>query len=465
MPRGVRADPRGARWFALALAGVVISLLALNVDGFLATSAGKWIDWLGWTLFVLAINLLPVPVEDFQLTIDLPLLLAVGLAFGPEFALLSAVVGALDSRELRSPRIPVSRSVFNRSQIGISVFLASAVFVGLTNVSSSSFILGAAVIAALLTDYVINTCLVMLHMAASRQVRWTVALRRLTLERPVTFVVVHLGYGALAIVLVRLYQDVGMWSIYAFLIPLLAGRQMLLKGQALSVALDELAQKERQVEESLHRLTEARRQERVAIAGDLHDDVLQGVIHTRMMAEAIRREPDVPHQVREDAHQITVSADKTIAHIGKVISSLGSALNEDRALAEALSGLLRDLEAQWGTQIRLDCPQSIHLPRDARAVLCRVVQEGVVNAVKHSGTSEVTVSVTDMSDGVELQVLDDGVHQHPAPRSSNGPQLGILLMKSRVEGLGGTLLLDINANKGTRLRAWLPNQTARSPVP
>ena len=61
------------------------------------------------------------------LTMSLPVALAVGMLFDPVTAALVAFVSSVDPRELRG-KISISRALYNRSQIALSVFVASWVF-------------------------------------------------------------------------------------------------------------------------------------------------------------------------------------------------------------------------------------------------------------------------------------------------------------------------------------------------
>ncbi|MEO1635797.1 MAG: ATP-binding protein, partial [Cyanobacteria bacterium J06631_9] len=90
-----------------------------------------------------------------------------------------------------------------------------------------------------------------------------------------------------------------------------------------------------------------------------------------------------------------------------------------------------------------------------KALLYRIVQEGLTNIVKHAQASEVTLQLT-RSPAIVTLLLDDNGRGFDVGQASTG--FGLQSMRDRAESAGGTFTLYSNS-KGTRLQISLPIPT------
>ena len=82
-------------------------------------------------------ELLPVPVwRDARLELSFPISMAAAVLYPPAIAGLIAFVGSFDPREIRRD-VPLSRALFNRSQIALATMVVGVVFHALADVGSS----------------------------------------------------------------------------------------------------------------------------------------------------------------------------------------------------------------------------------------------------------------------------------------------------------------------------------------
>src|SRR3954447_3434399 len=90
-----------------------------------------------WAAIVAMVELLPVPAwRGMPLSVGFPILIAVGFIYpDPIAAGLTALVGSLDPREFRG-EVNLLRALFNRCQIALSVFVASALFHSVATIDS-----------------------------------------------------------------------------------------------------------------------------------------------------------------------------------------------------------------------------------------------------------------------------------------------------------------------------------------
>src|SRR5262249_39527253 len=100
-----------------------------------------------------------------------------------------------------------------------------------------------------------------------------------------------------------------------------------------------------------------------------------------------------------------------------------------------------------------DVPDDIR-PEVALA-LFRVLQEALTNAIKHSGSLQLTVSLTRSGDDVVLLVGDTG-HGFDPDGALQSHGLGLVSMQERLKLVGGHLSIESQSGSGTTVRAVAP---------
>jgi two-component system nitrate/nitrite sensor histidine kinase NarX len=89
----------------------------------------------------------------------------------------------------------------------------------------------------------------------------------------------------------------------------------------------------------------------------------------------------------------------------------------------------------------------------------QIAQEGVTNALKHSRTKKVSVTVGEEDGMVHVTVEDQGSGFDPSSEAAE-EHVGIRLMKERAARVGGRIQLESRPGAGTRVEAILPGGVA-----
>jgi signal transduction histidine kinase len=200
----------------------------------------------------------------------------------------------------------------------------------------------------------------------------------------------------------------------------------------------------------LRAAAEASDGERVRIARDLHDGVVQDLAGAAFAVSAVARNPDLPDSVREG--------------LGRSADSLRTSLRGLRSLmveiyppdlhADGLGAALDDLLAPAATQ-GVAATASVEgidgVPDDTVALVWRVAQEAVRNALRHSEAENLTVTVDGNPDGVVLEVTDDGRGFDPS-RHPAGDRFGLRGLSSLIAEAGGDLAVRSSPGAGTTIR-------------
>jgi PAS domain S-box-containing protein len=203
------------------------------------------------------------------------------------------------------------------------------------------------------------------------------------------------------------------------------------------------------------RLIEAQENERARVARELHDDVSQRLAVLNMRLD--RLAPAVPASVLE-ARQLIEEAREDVLSLVTDVHAISHRLHPPRleylGIAEAADALCREF-SQQGIDVSF-AAEGVPERLSKRAVLClyRVLQEALQNAVKHSGSGKIAVSLRGGAKQIELTVEDFGVGFDVSAAEGRG--LGITSMQERLKAVDGHLAIRSHAHRGTSIRARVP---------
>jgi signal transduction histidine kinase len=211
-------------------------------------------------------------------------------------------------------------------------------------------------------------------------------------------------------------------------------------------------------ERLLEAAVEASEAERVRIARDLHDGVVQDLVGASFAMSALARTDDLPPAARHAA----ADAGSTVRDSLKSLRSLMVEIYPPDLRAEGLGAALQDLLAPAAAQ-GVDASASVRAAEPASdaavRLVWRVAQEAVRNALRHSGarTLGVAVSGEQRSAGrrLVLTVSDDGSGFDPlAPRSAG--HFGLRGLAGLVQDAGGRLDVRSAVGEGTTVHLEVP---------
>jgi len=200
-------------------------------------------------------------------------------------------------------------------------------------------------------------------------------------------------------------------------------------------------------------------EERARLARDLHDAVSQKLFSIRVKARAA--------SVLAGRDPASGDTDRAAAEMESVAALAGDAQAELRAVIDGLAppeisegGLVGSLRRYallagkaHGVRVRFTANDLPALGADREAVLYRIAQEALHNALRHSGAAEVTVSVCAAARKVTLEVSDEG--KGFVPELATGGR-GLLSLRERAAGADASLLVRSAPGQGTTVRVAMP---------
>jgi len=216
------------------------------------------------------------------------------------------------------------------------------------------------------------------------------------------------------------------------------------------------------VQESLsdisRKLIKAQEEERAWIARELHDDINQRIALVTVNLERLQKDfsslaPAATSQRLEEIREL-------LSGLGSDVQALSHHLHSSKleylGIAAATASLCKELSAEHGIEIQLHTDKiTTKLPPEIALCLFRVLQEGLQNAVKHSGSRHVEVSLSGATDVIELTVRDSGIG-FDLEEAITGSGLGLTSMKERLKLVHGEFFIDSRPGRGTVIRAKVP---------
>jgi signal transduction histidine kinase len=213
-----------------------------------------------------------------------------------------------------------------------------------------------------------------------------------------------------------------------------------------------LAEREREV---VARIAVA--EERSRIARELHDVVAHAVSVMVLQVGAVRhRMPESDEEGREALRNVEQAGRAALVEMRRLLDAMRREGEEAELRPQPglgnLDGLLSDVRAA-GLDVDLHVHgEPVDLPSGLDLSAYRILQEGLTNALKHSGAQQAEVDVTYGDRDLLVAVRDDG----RGPASSDGLGHGLVGIRERVKIYGGEMTAGAENGRGFTLRARLP---------
>jgi signal transduction histidine kinase len=203
-------------------------------------------------------------------------------------------------------------------------------------------------------------------------------------------------------------------------------------------------------ERLMERAIDSSEAERRRIARDLHDGVVQELAGTAFALSGAAREPTTPPEVRT----VLTRSSEALRRSLRQLRSLLVEIHPPGLNAGGLGAALEDLTAQAagaGVTPSVNVTGIEDTSDHVVALVWRVAQEAIRNAVRHAGATTVRVKVVGEGRQVTLTVQDDGVGFDPG---ADGRQdsYGLRGLQSLVEDGGGRLEVQSAPGAGTTVR-------------
>jgi signal transduction histidine kinase len=204
--------------------------------------------------------------------------------------------------------------------------------------------------------------------------------------------------------------------------------------------------------------------EKAGLARELHDELGGLLVATKIDVSWLRKHVDDGSEATKLRwERVLKSLDEGLSLKRRVIESLRPTLLDNVGLVAALRWLTDETLRRQGIACEEQYPESLpELTPDARIAVFRVIQESLMNIVKHAKAKSVLIRITLEGDLLSVMVRDDGVGIDEG-RIETPQSHGLLGMRHRIESLDGSLSVkSLGPNVGTECRFSLRLERIRN---
>ena len=235
------------------------------------------------------------------------------------------------------------------------------------------------------------------------------------------------------------------------------GRPTQLLGSATDVTALKTAEEELRLLSA--RLRNTQDEERRRIARELHDGVAQYLFGISAFLATLREAGTLPDTTAETVGELARHCDDGLRQVRLLSYVLHPPMLDEVGLASALKWFADGVERRSHIDIELEADDTMErLPLAVERDLFNIVQEGLSNVIRHSGSRKAVVRLLRQPNQAMLQIKDFGCGMPDGFESSDMRQaagLGILGMRERLRYVNGRLEIESGPD-GTTLTAVVP---------
>jgi signal transduction histidine kinase len=207
---------------------------------------------------------------------------------------------------------------------------------------------------------------------------------------------------------------------------------------------------------------------RKEISRELHDEVVQALVAINVELSALGHGATVgARTMKKKLAGTRLLVEKSVIEVHRFARELRPAVLDDLGLIPALHAYSKSLAERKKIKIDLTAFAGVEaLGDDERTVLFRVAQEALTNVARHARATQVTMSISKISDTIRMEISDNGRSflVEKTVSAINPKRLGLVGMKERIEMVGGKLTIESIRGKGTTVCAEIPFIVKEIPV-
>jgi two-component system sensor histidine kinase DegS len=209
--------------------------------------------------------------------------------------------------------------------------------------------------------------------------------------------------------------------------------------------------------ESIEMIIQAQESERQRLSRQMHDGPAQALSNFILQTEIAMRLFDIDqNRAKEELATLRNSATNSFQQVRDFIFDLRPMMLDDLGLVPTLKRYVDVYKTQPGASLELKVTgRERRLESYLEVMIFRAIQELLGNALRHSQASEVVIHL-DMGDNHIRVSIDDNGKGFDTQVLENRGNMGIKVIKDRMEMLGGEFEIDSVLGQGTRVIFQVP---------
>jgi two-component system sensor histidine kinase DegS len=208
------------------------------------------------------------------------------------------------------------------------------------------------------------------------------------------------------------------------------------------------------------RIIEAQERERYRLSQQMHDGPAQSLTNLILQAEICERLSDTdPERARAELVNLKNAVAATFQKVKGFILNLRPMMLDDLGLIPTLRRYIESFSDNSAVPVHLTITgKERRLASHKEVTVFRIIQELLNNAIEYSSASNVQINLDVGDELVRVSVEDNGSGFEITDMlsSPDEDQLGLAMMRERVEMLGGQIQFDSGLGRGTKVSFELP---------
>lgn len=198
---------------------------------------------------------------------------------------------------------------------------------------------------------------------------------------------------------------------------------------------------------------EARSNERMRIAGDLHDTLLQGLLSASMQLSVVEDQLATDAKARPLLDHVSKLLRQLVADGRDTVRGLRLWNFDYDDLEHAIGAVPHDLQIESNAQLRVSVEgQARPLRPSARNEIYLIAREALSNALRHADPEIIEVNLDYCPGTFRLTVRDNGKGFDAAtPSGTRADHFGLAVMNERAGRIGGVLTVSSAPGAGTEI--------------
>jgi PAS domain S-box-containing protein len=202
------------------------------------------------------------------------------------------------------------------------------------------------------------------------------------------------------------------------------------------------------------------------IAAELHDHIAQNLAISKIKLESLTddAEPDLVKSLNEVNGLIS----QTIEATRSLTFEISPPVLYELGFEAAVNWLAKQTRRRFGLEVEFaDDGKPKPLNTDIRVLLFQAVRELLVNVVKHARAKKAKVFTCRIQKNIQVTVEDNGVgFDAEAINAVKDPAkggFGLFNIRERLDQIGGSVIINARAGKGTRITLTAPVERQEKP--
>lgn len=208
-------------------------------------------------------------------------------------------------------------------------------------------------------------------------------------------------------------------------------------------------------------LTLSEEKQRRRIASDIHDYISQSLVFSKIkIHELLSKNTDkVQHETLRQVHDLIAGA---LQRTRSITEDLSPPVLYELGLSEGISWLCEKIAAEHNLQITCNSnAKNIDIEKNVHIVIFRIIQELLINVVKHANATEVEVLIESIANNrIKFSVIDNGKGFNTNYNKTSKKTYGLFNIYEQIENLHGEITILNRDEGGVEISFILPQSNS-----